>query len=76
MVPIWQNSCFPKDTKFTVYTGPEAVHLIFLSDDTEFVEYCFNNIKNKVILNVEIAVGFVVMVLCRSGIVSNSSFSW
>jgi len=49
---------------------------VFLSDDTEFVEYCFNDIDNKVIFNNEIGVDFAVMVLCKSGIISNSSFSW
>jgi len=54
----------------------ENPFFVFLSDDTEFVEYCFNDIENKVIFNNEIGVDFAVMVLCKSGIISNSSFSW
>ena len=54
----------------------ENPFFVFLSDDTEFVEYCFNDIENKVIFNNEIGVDFAIMVLCKSGIISNSSFSW
>ncbi len=54
----------------------ENPFFVFLSDDTEFVEYCFNDIENKVIFNNEIGVDFAVMVLCKSGIISNSSFAW
>ncbi|GAF71019.1 unnamed protein product [marine sediment metagenome] len=49
---------------------------VFLSDDIEFVDYCFNDIENKLICNNETGVDFAVMVLCKSGIISNSSFSW
>lgn len=44
---------------------------IFLGDDTEFVECCFNDIENKIIFNNEIGVDFEAMVLCKSGIISN-----
>ena len=54
----------------------ENSFFVFLSDDTEFVEYCFNDIENKVIFSNEIGVDFAVMILCKSGIISNSSFSW
>jgi len=54
----------------------ENPFFVFLSDDTEFVEYCFNDIKNKIIFNNEIGVDFAIIVLCKSGIVANSSFSW
>ena len=40
------------------------------------MEYCFNDIENKVIFSNEIGVDFAVMILCKSGIISNSSFSW
>jgi len=54
----------------------EKPFFVFLSDDTEFVEYCFNGIENKVIFSNEIGVDFAIMVLCKSGIISNSTFSW
>ena len=57
-------------------TNIENPFFIFLSDDIEFVECCFNDIENKVIFNNETGVDFAVMVLCKSGIISNSSFSW
>ena len=54
----------------------ENPFFVFLSDDTEFVEYCFNDIENKIIFSNETGVDFAVMILCKSGIISNSSFSW
>ena len=54
----------------------ENPFFIFLSDDIEFVKYCFNDIENKIIFNNEIGVDFAIMVLCKSGVISNSSFAW
>lgn len=54
----------------------ENPFFIFLTDDPEFVEYCFQEVKNKVISNNSIFVDFAVMTWCEYGILSNSSFSW
>lgn len=49
---------------------------IFLSDDPEFVKYCFNGIDNKIIPENDMVTDLAIMSLCDYGIVSNSSFSW
>jgi len=49
---------------------------VFLSDDSSFVECCFENVKNKIISKNSMATDLAIMSLCEYGIVSNSSFSW
>lgn len=54
----------------------KEIFFIFLTDDIEFVKFCFQDIKNKVISNNDLEVDFAIMTLCEYGIISNSSFSW
>jgi hypothetical protein len=54
----------------------ENPFFVFLTDDPEFVEYCFENIHNKIISQNSMFVDFAIMTLCEYGIMSNSSFSW
>jgi len=49
---------------------------VFLSDDSSYVECCFENVKNKIISKNNMATDLAIMSLCKYGIVSNSSFSW
>lgn len=49
---------------------------VFLSDDSSFVECCFENVENKIISRNSMATDLAIMSLCEYGIVSNSSFSW
>ena len=51
-------------------------YFIFLSDDSSFVDCCFDSIQNKYISNNNMAIDLALMSLCEYGIVSNSSFSW
>ncbi|MBK2340594.1 alpha-1,2-fucosyltransferase [Francisella philomiragia] len=51
-------------------------YFIFLSDDPEFVECCFESIGNKYISTNSMAIDLAIMSLCEYGIASNSSFSW
>lgn len=54
----------------------ENPFFVFLSDDFNFVERCFENVKNKIISRNSMATDLAIMSLCEYGIVSNSSFSW
>lgn len=49
---------------------------VFLSDDSSYVECCFEDIENKIISKNSMAIDLAIMSLCEYGIVSNSSFSW
>ena len=49
---------------------------IFLSDDVDYVTYCFAKVPNKIISKNSLAVDMGIMSLCDGGICSNSSFSW
>lgn len=49
---------------------------VFLTDDPEFVECCFESVPNKVISNNSMLVDFTIITLCEYGVMSNSSFSW
>lgn len=49
---------------------------VFLSDDSSYVECCFENVKNKIISKNSMVTDLAIMSLCEYGIVSNSSFSW
>lgn len=49
---------------------------VFLTDDPEFVEYCFENVHNKAISKNSMFVDFAIITLCEYGVMSNSSFSW
>ncbi|WP_417550088.1 alpha-1,2-fucosyltransferase [Methylophaga sp.] len=51
-------------------------YYVFLSDDPEFVEWSFSNVKNKIISNNDMVTDLAIMSECSYGIVSNSSFSW
>lgn len=54
----------------------EKPFFIFLSDETSFVERCFENLPNKIVSKNSMATDLAIMSLCEYGIVSNSSFSW
>ena len=54
----------------------ENPFFVFLTDDPEFVECCFENVRNKVISNNSMMVDFTIITLCEYGVMSNSSFSW
>ena len=54
----------------------ENPFFVFLTDDPEFVECCFDNIYNKAISENSMFVDFAIITLCEYGIMSNSSFSW
>lgn len=54
----------------------ENPFFVFLSDDSSYVECCFEDIKNKIISKNSMATDLAIMSLCEYGIVSNSSFSW
>lgn len=54
----------------------ENPFFVFLSDDSRFVECCFENVENKIISRNSMATDLAIMSLCEYGIVSNSSFSW
>jgi hypothetical protein len=54
----------------------ENIYYIFLTDDFDYVDCCFNEIKNKYISKESMAVDLALMSSCKYGITSNSSFSW
>ena len=54
----------------------ENPFFVFLSDDSSFVECCFENVENKIISRNSMATDLAIMSLCEYAIVSNSSFSW
>jgi hypothetical protein len=49
---------------------------IFLSDDPDYVEDCFEEFGNKLVSRNDMGVDFALMTLCEYGICSNSTFSW
>lgn len=49
---------------------------IFLTDDYEYVECCFKDVKNKYISKEDMFTDLALMSKCNYGVVSNSSFSW
>jgi Glycosyl transferase family 11 len=53
--------------------GP--IHLIFVSDDTDWVTATFADIERKSIVSFSEALDFAIMAECRAGIVSSSTFS-
>jgi hypothetical protein len=57
-------------------TKIENPYYIFLTDDPEYVDCCFQSIKNKYISEENMAVDLALMSLCEYGVASNSSFSW
>lgn len=54
----------------------ENPFFVFLSDDTSYVECCFENYKNKIISKNKMPTDLAIMNLCEYGVVANSSFSW
>lgn len=60
----------------TIISEVKNPFYIFLSDDPDFVETCFADIKNKIVSRNKPVVDFSIMTLCEYGIVSNSTFSW
>lgn len=54
----------------------ENPFFIFLTDDPNFVECCFEEIECKIISKNSAYTDLAIMTLCEYGIVSNSSFSW
>ena len=50
----------------------ENPFFVFLTDDPDFVECCFDNIENKVISENSNFVDFSIITLCEYGIMSNS----
>jgi hypothetical protein len=51
------------------------VHLIFVTDDPQWVEATFANIKDKTIASFDARMDFAIMTQCRCGVVANSTFS-
>lgn len=51
-------------------------YFVFISDDIEFVEREFEKTTPKIISCNSMYVDFAIMTLCKSAIISNSSFSW
>lgn len=49
---------------------------IFVSDDPEFVEYCYADVQNKYVSYHTMGVDLALLSLCKYGICSNSSFAW
>ncbi len=49
---------------------------VFISDDPDYVECCYDHIKNKYISRNSMQIDLTLMTLCKYGITSNSSFSW
>jgi hypothetical protein len=70
----------PKEYYFNAMTllntKIENPYYIFLTDDSEYVDCCFQHIKNKYISAENMAVDLALMSLCEYGVTSNSSFSW
>jgi len=54
----------------------ESPYYIFVSDDPEFVEYCFDGIGPRYISRNDMGVDLALMSMCDAAITSNSSFSW
>jgi hypothetical protein len=50
-------------------------HLVFVTDDPQWVEEKFSDISEKTIVSTDVGLDFAIMSECRSGIVSNSTFS-
>lgn len=54
----------------------ENPFFVFLSDDPEYVECCFESVQNKYVSRNGMLTDLALMSLCSYGIASNSSFSW
>lgn len=54
----------------------ENPYYIILSDDIEFAEIAFKNLKNKTFSRNNFIVDLAIMSLCDGGVISNSSYSW
>jgi hypothetical protein len=50
-------------------------HLVFVTDDPQWVEENFSDISDKTIVSADAGLDFAIMSECKSGIVSNSTFS-
>jgi hypothetical protein len=50
-------------------------HLVFVTDDPQWVEENFADISDKSIVSSDVGLDFAIMTECRSGIVSNSTFA-
>jgi hypothetical protein len=70
----------PKEYYFNAFTLLNTKianpYYIFVTDDSEYVDCCFQHIKNKYISGESMAVDLSLMSLCEYGVTSNSSFSW
>jgi len=49
---------------------------IFLSDESAYIEGCFQEVEPKIISRNPMQVDLAIMTLCKAGVISNSSFSW
>jgi hypothetical protein len=50
-------------------------HLVFVTDDPQWVEENFTDIPDKTIVSTDVGLDFAIMTECSSGILSNSTFS-
>jgi len=50
-------------------------HLVFVTDDPQWVEDNFQSISDKTIVSFDAAMDFAIMTRCRAGILSNSTFA-
>ena len=53
----------------------ERVHFVFVTDDAPWVADTFNDVINKSIASFSAKMDFAIMAACRSGVLSNSTFS-
>ncbi len=68
--------CYFKKAMKEITKNINNPFFIFLSDDSSYIECCFEDVENKIISNESMATDLAIMSLCEYGIVSNSSFSW
>jgi hypothetical protein len=59
--------------ELTVRVG--RTHLVFVTDDTRWVEENFRDVTGKTIVSFDAEMDFAIMTECASGILSNSTFS-
>lgn len=60
----------------SIQSKVKDVYFVFLTDDIDFVEINFKELKNKIISKNSANVDFCLMTSCQHGILSCSSFSW
>lgn len=73
--PSLPNEYYEKIIAEEAIKNPES-YFVFLSNDVEFVENTFSNLKNKIVSKNSVATDFAIMALCDSAILSNSTLAW